>query len=85
MLKQFFDALLSAYQIMQRVERLEKELKELRQEHNALLALVQRIAQEQQHAKERETDQHRLLRLEIENRILRAQRQLPQPGSATEE
>jgi hypothetical protein len=56
MLKQFFDALLSAYQIMQRVERLEKELKELRQEHNVLLALVQRIAQEQQHAKEREAD-----------------------------
>ena len=85
MLKQLFDALLSAYQIMQRVERLERELKELRQEHNALLALVQRIAQEQQHAKEREADQQRLLLLEIENRILRTQRQLPKPVGNEEE
>ena len=80
-MKQFFDALLSAYQIMQRVERLEKELKELRQEHNTLLALVQRIAQEQQHAKEREADRQRMLLLEIETRILRTQRQLPQSAS----
>ncbi len=85
MLKQFFDALLSAYQIMQRVERLEKELKEQRQEHNALLALVQRITQGQQHAKEREADQQRMLLLEIENRILRAQRQLPKSASEEKE
>ena len=77
MWKQLFDALLNSYSLMQRVEKQDKELKDVRQELRDLTSVVQRLLSEQEHAKERETDRQRLLLLEIENRLLRVQRQLP--------
>ena len=77
MWKQLFDALLNAYSLLQRVEKQDKELKDVRQELRDLTSVVQRLLSEQEHAKERETDRQRLLLLEIENRLLRVQRQLP--------
>ncbi len=61
---------------MQRVERQEKEIKELRQEFKEVTALVQRLAYEQHRAAEREADTRKML-LEVENRILKAKLQLP--------
>lgn len=77
MWKKLFDALLNAYQLIQRVEKLERELKDSRQEQKELAALVQQMSWEQKHAKEREATERKMLLLEIENRILKAQLQLP--------
>lgn len=77
MWKQFFDALANLFTLMQRVERQEKEIKELRQEFREMTTLVQRLAYEQHRAAEREADTRKMLLLEVENRILRAKLQLP--------
>ena len=77
MWKKLFDALLNAYQLVQRVEKLERELKDSRQEQKELAALVQQMSQAQKYAKERELADRKMLLLEIENRILKAHFQLP--------
>ncbi len=82
MWKQFFEALSNVFTLMQRVERQEKEIRELRQELKEVLAVMQRLAYEQRRASEREADTRRLLLLEVENQILKAKLQLP---SASEE
>ncbi len=77
MWKQFFEALSNVFTLMQRVERQEKEIRELRQELKEVLAVMQRLAYEQRRASEREADTRRLLLLEVENQILKAKLQLP--------
>ena len=85
MWKQLFDALLNSYSLMQRVEKQDKELKDVRQELRDLTSVVQRLLNEQEFAKTREADKQRLLLLEVENRLLRAQRQLPLPAKDAED
>lgn len=85
MLKKLFDALMNAYQIMQRVEKLERELKDSRQEQKHLATLMQQVSLEQKHAKEREEAERKMLLLEIENRLLKAQLQLPPAKRPTDD
>ncbi|MGH9832443.1 MAG: hypothetical protein ACRD9Y_05455 [Blastocatellia bacterium] len=62
---------------MQRVEKQEKEIKELRQENKELTAVVQRLVWEQQRQREREETERRMLKLELENQLLRISHGLP--------
>ena len=77
MWKQFFDAITNILTLMQRQERQEKDIKELRQEMKEIMAVVQRLAYEQQRSNEREADGRRMLLLEVENQLLKAKFQLP--------
>ncbi len=77
MWKQFIETITNVLTLMQRMERQEKEFKDLRQEMKEVMAIVQRLAYEQQRSNEREADSRRMLLLEVENQLLKARLQLP--------
>lgn len=79
MWKQFLDALTNLLSLMQRLEKQEKEIKDLRQENKELTAVVQRLVWEQQRQREREEAERRVLKLELENQLLRISHSLPLP------
>jgi hypothetical protein len=53
MWKQFYDALATIFTVLQKLERQEQEIKELRQEQKRMMTLIQRLAYEQQRSHER--------------------------------
>lgn len=76
MWKQFLDGLTNLLSLMQRMERQEKLIKELHQENKELTTIVQRLVWEQQRQREREETERRLLKLELENQVLRLSQNL---------
>jgi septal ring factor EnvC (AmiA/AmiB activator) len=76
MWKQFYDALATIFTVLQKLERQEQEIKELRQEQKRMMNLIQRLAYEQHRSQEREAEAKRVLLLEVENQILKAKLQL---------
>ncbi len=86
MWKQFLDGLANLLSLMQRMERQEKQIKDLHQENKELTAVVQRLVWEQQHQREREESERRMLKLEFENQFLRLSQNLPpsKPDALTE-
>jgi len=71
------------------IEALEHELGDLAQatyeEIQRLHGAIERLATEIQRSQEREESERRILKLELENRLLRSERGLPPESSAQDE
>ena len=74
--------------LAQRVERLEKRADEQQKEFRELSELVQQLAfelqrlgEQQQHTAEREASERKIFMLQVENMILKANRQLSPPAN----
>jgi hypothetical protein len=70
------------------VQELRQELKEVRQELREFSAVLQRLVFEVQRQREADAYGRKLLRLEVENTLLRSGRQLPpstETGTETQE
>lgn len=93
MWKQLLDLFTKIITLSQRTDKLEQIVKNQQQELKDLTAFVQRMAFELQRTNdemkrtaEREATERKLLRLQIENQLLKAGRQLtPTPGGDDEE
>lgn len=59
------------------LQKYHAEIKEIRRELRDLTIIVHGLAQELKHTKERATDNHDRLLLELENRLLKFERRLP--------
>ncbi len=59
------------------LQRYQGEIKEIRKELRDLTIIVHGIAQELRHTKERAEDAHERILLEVENRLLKLDRELP--------
>ena len=88
MWQRIYELFASVFTLTQRLERVEREQKDLRQELKEVSALVQRLAYELQRindelrrTSEREEAERRILKLELENQLLRTERGLPPAGS----
>ena len=90
MWKQASDVRMKVITFARRLEKLEQTAKDQRRELRELSALVQRLAFEvrrnkdqQQYAAEREASERKMFMLQVENMILKANRQLPPSPSAS--
>ncbi|MDQ2730356.1 MAG: hypothetical protein M3Y56_01745 [Armatimonadota bacterium] len=61
------------------------DIKELQQEVRRLSTALQLLAREVQHQRETERQERRMIRLELENALLRSERGLPPPQEKSEE
>lgn len=91
MWKQLLDLFTKIITLSQRTDKLEQTVKNQQQELKDLTAFVQRMAFELQRTNdemkrtaEREASERKLLRLQIENQLLKAGRRLP-PSSASDD
>jgi len=87
MLKQLYELFINVVTLAQRQERQEQKLQEQQRELKELTASMQRLAYELQRVNdelrrtsEREEAERRILKLELENQLLRAERGLPPAG-----
>ena len=67
------------------IQELRQELKEVRQELRDLSQVVQRLVFEMQRQRDAEAYERRVLRLEVENTLLRLGKQLPPAGEPGDE
>src|SRR5438128_9793377 len=67
------------------IQELRQELKEVRQELREFSEVLQRLVFEMRRQHEADAYERKLLRLEVENALLRSERQLPPRADAGEE
>ncbi len=83
--KQALEMARTLLRIMDELKQTRTEIKEIRQEMQEMSDAIQRLAFELKRMQEREEAERRILKLEIENQLLRAERGLPTAKAETED
>lgn len=81
MLKKIYDAVRALLALVLDAKRTQDDVKELRQEVDRLATAVLRLTYEFQRLDDRERAEREKLALQLENQLLRFERQPPQPPS----
>jgi hypothetical protein len=77
MISKLWELTSALFTIAQDLKQYRQEQKEIRNELRDLTVIVHALAQEVKNSKERSAQRHENLLLEVENRLLRAERALP--------
>lgn len=79
--KQILEMAQTLLRIMDDLKQTRADIKEIRQEVQEMSEAIQRLAFELKRTQEREEAERRILKLELENQLLRAERGLPSAKS----
>lgn len=83
--KQVLEMARTLLRIMDELKQTRAEIKDIRHEMQEMSDAIQRLAFELKRTQEREEAERRILKLEIENQLLRAERGLPPAKTKTED
>ena len=77
MWRDIYEAIKTVMLLAEELQQNREEIKEIRQELRQLTGIVQRLAADLQHTREREASEREKLILQLQNELLRFDRRLP--------